>query len=170
MPKSLRENKENRIIPSSLHERNPFMSLQNELDRAINRIGNFTGWFEPSQFLSEHFEDLSIAPAMDIVDDKDQFKAEFEMPGIDEKDVKVTINEGVLTVKAEKSRSKQNTDKNYRMREISYGSYERRVLLPETVDTSKATASFKKGMLWISIPKKSGMLKQSREIPVEKKQ
>ncbi|APC91653.1 MULTISPECIES: Hsp20/alpha crystallin family protein [Francisella] len=154
-------------IPVSVgHQKHkPFWSLQNELNKAL---GDIYGWFEPFNFPSERFENLSLSPAIDIVDDKNQFKVEVEMPGMGEDDVKVSIDNGILTIKGEKTTSKQDKDKNYMMREISYGSYERSVSLPDTVDVDKAEASFKKGMLWVILPKKPECAKKYRTLDVKK--
>ncbi len=67
---------------------------------------DFYGWFDPFNFPTERFEKLALSPAVDIVDDKDQFKVEVEMPGMGEEDVKVAIDNGILTIKGEKTTSK----------------------------------------------------------------
>ncbi|WP_116964395.1 Hsp20/alpha crystallin family protein [Fastidiosibacter lacustris] len=157
--------KKNIPVTISQSKQNPFWSLQNELNKVMS---DFNEWFEPFHFPSERFENVSLNPATDIVDDNDQFKVEIEMPGMGENDIKVSIDNGILTIKGEKTSSKQDKNKNYMMREISYGRYERSILLPETVDVDKAKASFKKGMLWITLPKKPECAKKSREIIVEK--
>jgi HSP20 family protein len=102
------------------------------------------------------------------VEDKDSFKIEAEMPGLGEDDINVNIADGQLTIKAEKKTSRQDKDKNYIAREIGYGSYERTIALPDTVNIDQAKASFKKGMLWIIIPKKAEAMQRSREIKVER--
>ncbi len=150
-------------IPIAL-QRNPFYSVQNEL---TNVMKNFNDWFDPFNFPIERFEDLVITPAIDIVEDKDHFKVEAEMPGMGEEDIKISIRDGLLTIKGEKATSKQDKDKNYLMREINYGSYERHVSLPDSVDIDKAKANFKKGMLWIDIPKKTEYAGRSRTIEIE---
>lgn len=144
---------------------NPFFSLQHELNRAIS---DFYGNFEPFNFPAERFENLAINPAMDIVDELDQFKVEVEMPGLSEEDLKISINNNVLTIKGEKTTSKKDQGKNYLMREINYGAYERNIVLPESVDIEKAKASFRKGMLWVAIPKKTSANRKSRTLTVEK--
>lgn len=156
-----------KYIPSVLQneKNNPFFSLQNELNKAIN---DFHGWFEPFHFPSERFENLILKPSVDIVDNKNQFKVEVEMPGMGEEDISVSVDNGMLFIKGEKTTSKQDKDKNYRMREISYGKYERYITLPEYVDVDKAKASFKKGMLWVDFPKKTECVSKSRTITVEK--
>lgn len=114
------------------------------------------------------FEGLNLHPSIDIVDDKDNFKVVAEMPGMSEKEINVTLNENMLIIKGEKETSKKDEGKNYLIREIGYGSYERAIPLPEFVDLDKAKASFKKGMLWITIPKKAGGAKKARDLKVEK--
>ncbi|MFI4956461.1 MAG: Hsp20/alpha crystallin family protein [Gammaproteobacteria bacterium] len=147
-----------KLSPLTIKQGNPFTALQNELDRAMEEFNGM-----------DIFEDLHLLPKIDIVDDKDSFKVEVEMPGMGEDDVKVNIKDGVLTISGEKSTSTKDKDKNYVMREITYGNYLRQVVLPDSVDIDKATASFKKGMLWVSMPKKAGSKEHSREIPVERK-
>ena len=147
-----------KFSPISSNQSNPFKALQTELDRAIE------------EFNGMHiFENLHLLPRIDIVDDKESFKVEAEMPGMGEEDVKVNIKDGVLTISGEKSTSTKDKDKNYMMREITYGNYLRQIVLPDSVDIDKATASFRKGMLWVSMPKKAGSKEHNREIPVVKK-
>lgn len=154
-------------IPISIEKtqrKNPFLALQSELDKAMR---DFYNVFEtPSVF--DKFEGLTISPSIDLVEDKDSFKVEAEMPGLGEEDIKVSISDGILTIKGEKTTSKQDENKNYLSREINYGCYERSIVLPDTVDIDKAKASFKKGMLWITIPKKAEAIKKARELKVEK--
>lgn len=148
-----------------LHPINPFDALQLELNRLIKDFG---GNFEAFNYPFDKFENFSLTPAVDIVDEKDKLKIEMEMPGMSEEDVKVSISNGMLVIKGEKTTSKKDKDKHYMSREIKYGSYERRLNLPSTVDLDKAKATFKKGMLWIEFPKKIESIKDSREIPVLK--
>lgn len=149
------------------HQRreNPFMALQTELDRAMR---DFYNLLESPSFPTGDFEELTISPSVDIVEDKDNFKVEAEMPGLNEDNIKIDISDGQLTIRGEKTTSKQDKDKNYLSREISYGSYERIIALPDTVDIDQAKASFKKGMLWITIPKKAEATQRSRQLKVEK--
>jgi len=152
-------------IPISIQQQsNPFFNIQSALNRAID---DFYSGFDMPKISLERFENLRLNPSIDIVDDKDNFKVEAEMPGMGEDNVKVSINNATLSIKGEKKTSKKDEGKNYLMREISYGSYERHITLPESVDITKAKASFKKGMLWVTIPKKAEAAKQARDIKVE---
>ncbi len=158
---SLRKNVPISIRPTT----NPFQTIQNQFDKAVS---DFYSMLESPRFSMMTFEDLSLSPSIDIVEDDKNFKVECEMPGLGEDDVHVQIKDGLLTIRGEKETSRKDQDKNYLLREISYGSYERSILLPDTVDIDKATASFKKGMLWVSIPKLASEKKEVRELKVEK--
>lgn len=104
---------------------------------------------------------------MDVVEDKDHFSIQLEMPGMDEKDIHLSITDNVLTISGEKSTSKKNKNKKYVSREISYGKYERSISLPSSVDVDKVKANFKKGMLWIQLPKKEETIGGARDIKIE---
>lgn len=147
------------------NNKHPLASLQNDFERTMNTFQNL---FDAPQFSEKALEELSIKPSIDVVDDKDHFKIEAELPGVGEEDIKVSISDGLLTIRGEKNVSKQDKGKNYLMREIGYGSYERTITLPDSVDLDKATASFKKGMLWVNIPKKAETVKRSRDLKIEK--
>ncbi|AOU90868.1 Hsp20/alpha crystallin family protein [Legionella anisa] len=146
------------------HSHNPFLRLQNEVDRVFSEFNDF---FSPSRF-NLGFDNLNLAPSMDVVEDKDHYSIQLEMPGMDEKDIKVSLADNVLTITGEKSTSKKNEDKKFLSREISYGKYERSISLPATVDVDKAKATFKKGMLWVELPKKEEAKRSARDIKIEK--
>lgn len=157
-------------VPITVEQRrrNPLLTLQTELDRVMDKtMRDFYGAFELPD-IAERFEALTISPFVDLVEDKNSFKVEAEMPGLGEDDIKVSISDGILTVKGEKTTSKQDENKDYISREINYGRYERSVALPDNVDINRAKATFKKGMLWIDIPKTAEAAKQSRELKIEK--
>jgi len=155
-----------KTVPISIQTRkNPFLSLQSELD---NAMADFYNLFAEPNLSAERFENLMITPAINLVEDKNSFKVEAEMPGLAEEDIKVSLSDGMLTIKGEKTVSSKNENKNYISREIHFGHYERSISLPDSVDIEKAKASFKKGMLWVTIPKKSEIVKKSHELKVEK--
>lgn len=133
----------------------PIFGFPRNLSEAINEVYNL-------------FENRTLFPAMDIVDNDDELNIEVEMPGMGEEDIKITINENRLTIEGEKSTSSKHQDKNYLSREINYGRYERSLALPQTVNTSEATATFKKGVLCVQIPKKAESKNQSREVKIKK--
>ena len=141
-------------VPTKEGESNPFWGLQHEFAKTIN---SFNKLLQAPDLSSHGFENLMINPSIDVVEDNTTFKVEVEMPGVGEENIHVFLDEGMLVIKGEKSVSRKDQDKskNYIAREIGYGSYMRSIALPEYVDTAKASASFKKGMLWVVFPKKS---------------
>ena len=150
--------------PINFSQKNPFIPIQRELIKALNY---FNHWLDLPTFATQELDSLSLTPAIDIVEDFQNFKIEVEMPGIGEEDIKISIMEGMLFIRANKTGSRKDENKNYRMREINYGSYERRIALPPSADIDHAKATLKKGMLWVTIPKKGESTQKSRDIEVE---
>lgn len=146
-------------------EMKPLFGLRKTVNEALDDFYNF---FETGNFNLEQFENRSLAPSMDIAETDDYFNVEIEMPGMSEEDIKINISEDRLTIQGEKSTSTKHKDKNYLSREITYGQYYRSINLPPSANADKATATFKKGMLWIKIPKKANNKSHSREIKIEK--
>lgn len=142
----------------------PFTSLQKAFDQMAH---NFYSLLSRS-ISSEEWKNFHITPAVDVVEDKDNYKIEAEMPGMGIDDIKVYIDPGVLTIKGEKTISRKDEGKDYTEREISYGNYFRSIPLPDNLKTDQAKASFKKGMLWVTIPKKPAqIMRQQNELKIE---
>ena len=151
-------------IPGSLPiNRSGYSDLEQQLERIWHSFNPIMS----SNYSTATLENMTIQPSIDIVEDRDTFKVEVEMPGVGEEDIKVSITDGRLTIKGEKNTAKQDRSKNYLMREIGYGYYERSIALPDSADIDKAKASFKKGMLWVVIPKKPESAQRSRDLQIE---
>lgn len=97
--------------------------------------------------------------------DKD-LRIDAELPGIEEKDVEVTLSDDVLTIKGEKKVEREEAEKDYRLSERRYGSFTRTFRVPESVDAEKITARFEKGVLKIDLPKRPGTKAAKRKIDV----
>ena len=97
----------------------------------------------------------SFAPAVDVYEDEHQVALKIEVPGIDEKDIDVQVENNVLTVHGERKIEKEEKEENYRRVERQYGSFTRTFTLPQTVDTEKVSAIYDKGVLKIALPKKA---------------
>ena len=93
------------------------------------------------------------APSMDISETKDSLVAKIEVPGMDAKDIQIALQENLLTIKGEKKQEKEEKDEHYHRVERSYGAFTRSVRLPVAVDGSKVTATFKNGLLTVTLPK-----------------
>ena len=92
-------------------------------------------------------------PKVDITEDKDAITVKAELPGVEEKDISVSIQDGMLMIKGEKQSEKEEKDKRYHRVERTYGAFSRAMRLPAAVDGGKATAEFKNGVVTIKLPK-----------------
>jgi len=89
------------------------------------------------------------------------------LPGIDEKDIEVKVANGILSIKGEKQEEKEEKKKDYYLRERNFGSFERSFQVPDGVDTDKIEASFKKGVLTVTLPKKPEAQIAAKKIDVK---
>ena len=96
---------------------------------------------------------IGFLPATDIVETNDQLVLTAELPGLEKKDVEITVDEGVLTLRGEKLEEKKEEDKKFHLYERTYGTFQRSFALPRGVDPAKITAEFEKGILKVFLPK-----------------
>jgi len=120
-------------------------SLKHEMDRVFDRF--LEGRWDEIPGLGEW------TPNMDISETKDSLVAKVEVPGLDPKDIQISLQENLLTIKGEKRQEKEEKDEHYHRVERAYGVFTRSVRLPVAVDASKVTASFKNGLLTVTLPK-----------------
>lgn len=148
----------------------PFESLRKEVDRLFDDFGqNF--WRSPFRSLADFeplwSQELTSAPAVDIVEGDKAYEVTAELPGMDEKNIDVKVVNGGLSIKGEKKDEKEEKKKDYYLSERRYGSFERYFRLPEGVDTDKIEANFKKGVLTVTLPKKPEAQKPAKKIDVK---
>ena len=93
------------------------------------------------------------SPKLDLADTKDAIVVKAEVPGMDPKEIQLSLHDQVLTLKGEKKQEKEEKEEHYYRAERSYGAFVRTVRLPATVDGSKVTATFKNGLLTVTLPK-----------------
>ena len=124
----------------------PFMSLQREIDRLFD---DFTRGFPT---LSGNGAS-ALVPSMDVTETDKEIEITAELPGLEEKDVQVNVADNLLTIRGEKKAEKEHKDKNFRLVERSYGSFERTLELPDGVNADAIKANISKGVLKVSIPK-----------------
>lgn len=91
--------------------------------------------------------------AIDVTEDDKAYKVTAELPGLEEKDVNITLNNDVLLIKGEKRQQKEEKDKNHYLCERSYGAFQRSFALPIDVDRNAVTAQIAKGVLTVTMPK-----------------
>ncbi len=104
-------------------------------------------------------------PAVDIKEENDKFVIEADIPGVDPKDIEISMENGILTIKGERKLERQEEKDSYKRIERVYGSFYRRFALPDTADAEKISAKSKNGVLEIVIPKKEEV--KPRRITVE---
>ncbi len=139
---------------------NPFLSLQREVDRLFE---DFTRGFPSMPALAGGGS--SLMPSIDVTESDKDIEITAELPGLEEKDVQINVADNVLTIRGEKKAEKEEKDKNYRLVERSYGSFERSLTLPDGVDADAIKASIAKGVLKVTVPKP--VPAQSRKIEVK---
>ena len=112
----------------------------------------FNSWYVPSRALSSDQSSLDWSPSVDLIEKEKSYLIKAELPGIEEKDVSIELDDGILTLKGEK-KSEYNEEKdNIYRNEIYHGSFARRFRVGE-VDQENVSAKFKNGILKIELPK-----------------
>lgn len=122
-----------------------------------------------NDYLGEFFNGRTgiNAPAVNIIEGKDDFRIEVAAPGLEKKDFVVNLENNVLTISSEKESKKEENEGKVMRREFSYNSFKRSFTLPNTVEGDKITAEHKEGILYISIPKREeAKVKPPRQIAV----
>ena len=121
-------------------------------------------WGEPWLAPRETF--AGFWPQVDVTETDKEVKVCAEIPGVDAKDIDVSVEDGTLTIRGEKKYEREENEKGQYRMERSYGSFERVIALPTEVDESKAKAEFKKGVLRLTLPKRPGAQSRRKKIPV----
>ena len=129
----------------------PFREFSTLQDR-MNRL--FRESYGP-EGREESLTSSTFAPPVDVYEDEHNVNLKIEVPGIDEKDIDVRIENNVLTVHGERKFEKDEKEENFRRVERHYGSFTRTFTLPSTVDSEKVSANYDKGILKITLPKKA---------------
>jgi HSP20 family protein len=143
--------------------RDVFTAMRDEIDRIFERFEH--GWQRwPALVRHNEFS----APELDVHENPNSVVVEAELPGVDEKDVSVTLANGILRIKGEKKHEKEEKREGYHLTERSFGSFERAIRLPDTVDEAKVEAKFDKGVLKVTATKKPEAVKAERKIEIKK--
>ena len=134
------------------------------LRQQINRVFD-DFWDEPGLAPRENF--IGFAPQVDVTETDKEVTVCAEIPGVEAKDIDVSVEDDVLTVKGEKKYEREENEKGQHRMERSYGSFERAIPLPVEVDEAKAKAEFKNGVLRLTLPKRPGAQTRRKKIPVK---
>jgi len=142
-------------------EKNPIFSLQKEINRMFDR---FFDDFSLSSFEGRFQEDY---PKIDVTETGSTVQIVADLVGIERDDIEISISDNILTLRGEKENKFEEKNQNYYRRERSYGSFQREILLPTEVESDKADASLKNGILKILVPKKFDYQRKSKRIEIK---
>ena len=147
-------------MPSDLMEWRPFREvsrLRREMDRLWDDyFGSGRRGLQPLQAV--------FAPAVDVKETAEAIVVKAEVPGMDAKDINISITGEVLTIKGEKKSEREEKEENYHLVERNYGSFSRSLTLPAAVDVDKIEAKYDKGVLTVTCPKKEEVKPKPIEI------
>ena len=139
-------------------KREPLDALQKEFDSLFERF------FDGSELTP--FTEKSFMPEVDIRETRKGIQVTAELPGMDEKDIDVTLHEGTLIMKGEKKNEHEDRKEGYQKIERSYGSFYRAIRLPDGIDEEKIKANYRKGVLKVILPKTEKARERQKKIEV----
>ncbi|MDH4231783.1 MAG: Hsp20/alpha crystallin family protein [Nitrospirota bacterium] len=108
-----------------------------------------------------------VSPNVDIFEEGDNFVVKAEIPGMKKEDIEVNLTDDMITISGEKKKEEKVEKKDYYRVERSYGSFSRSFRFPKEVQTDKAKATFKDGILEVNIPKTAEAIKKEKKVPIE---
>jgi HSP20 family protein len=132
---------------------------QEVIDMALIRWRPTTELWDPLASLEEMRRemnrafDTAFAPALDVVEEQDNFLVKVDLPGLSKDDVSVTIQDNFLTIKGERKHEVEKKETNFFHRERVHGTFARTIELPTRVDAGKVAATFRDGVLHVALPK-----------------
>ncbi len=141
--------------------RRDLVSIRDEMNHLFD--GFFSGWPEPRKGLLEG----AWAPSIDVAESDGEITVTAELPGVKLEEVDIAITDEVLTLKGKKKEEEEVKERNYHRIERSYGSFQRSIALPTGVQADKAKATYKDGILRITVPKVEEAKPKQIKIDVE---
>lgn len=154
-----------------VQEWRPFDTLRSQVDRLFHD-------FETGFLQSSFYRDIDswrrnvafpVTPAVDVVEKDNAFELTAEIPGLDAKNIELSLSDDVLTIKGEKNEEKEEKTKDRYVSERRYGSFRRSLQLPSSVDPARIEAAYKSGVLTVTLPKSAEAGKKQTVIPITSK-
>jgi len=147
-----RLNRNREHIPARRSDYDPFRDFQRDMNRLFD---NFFDDY-PLATRPDNMETVAsgFSPRVDVSETEKEVRISAELPGIDEKDITVEMDDNAVTIRGERREEKEDKGKDWHVREQSFGCFHRMISLPTGVDGAKATAKFKKGILTVTAPKR----------------
>ncbi len=134
------------------------------IDDMRRRMNEMFGSF-PSRFPATFFDTENWAPLVDLYQEKDNYVVKADLPGVDPKDVKVTLMNDVLTIEGDRKWKKEIKEESFYFHEARYGGFLRRIALPAGTRPEAVKASFEHGVLEVRVPLSNGF--KPTEIPIQ---
>jgi HSP20 family protein len=151
-----------RSVPVKRESGHPFERLRDEMDALFD---DFFGSFSLEPFNGRRAR--SFSPSIDVSETDREIRVSAELPGMDEKDIDIYINRDSLTIRGEKKEENEDKGKDYYHVERSYGSFTRTIPLPVEIDSDKAEAHFKKGVLTVKVPRSAKAIESKKKISIK---
>ena len=148
-------------IQESSEWTHPFYTFRADMDKLME---NIFGGFNRTPFGKTAD---TFMPRIDVVDTEKEIKVSAELPGMDEKDIEVSLTKEALIIRGEKKEEKEEKGEDYYRSERTYGSFSRTIPLPLEIDEEKVAASFKKGVLTIKLPKTKQAIGGTKKISIK---
>jgi len=152
----------------------PLQAFHAEMNRLFDRFNEAFGWptfgrlFDAEPMWPALGPFTGTAPAVDVTEDEKGYLITAELPGLEEKDMEVTVTGDALMIKGEKRAEKEEKAKNYYVSERSYGAFQRTFPLPDGVDRNAIGATFAKGVLTVTLPKTAEAQKEQKKVEIKK--
>jgi HSP20 family protein len=143
----------------------PFLQMRREMNRLFDDA--FSGFGLPSLF-GPALQQMPAAPKIDVSETDNEIQVTAEMPGIDQNDVEVLLEDDRLIIRGEKREEREDKDRNYHVRERVQGAFSRTLPLPFAPDPNQVKAEFKDGVMTITIPKPQEVKQKQHRIEVQK--
>lgn len=141
---------------------NPFFALQHKMNRMFD---DFLG--EPFDLFGTSGGGNMFMPQMNVSETEKEIIVTADVPGVEEKDLDISITKNELTIKGEKKSETEEKNKDFYRIERSYGTFSRTVMLPQGIDESKVNAELKKGVLKLTIPKSAEAVSERKKIQIK---
>ena len=147
------------------HEFEPFAGLHSDINSLFDEI-----WrgFDLEPLPRRERASRTFQPVADVSETEKAYEIRTELPGLEEKDIDVTLLDGSLTIKGEKKFENEVTKAAVHMSERTYGSFCRSFMLPQEADVKRIAAAFDKGVLTVTLPKTKEAQKQAKKISIKK--
>jgi len=151
----------NQLPVRHLNDDNPFQMMQREMNRLFDNVMSDFSLFPSRERFMDSF------PQIDLKDTDKEIIVDVEIPGMDQKDINISISDNVLTIRGEKQQEKEEKKSNFYHVERSYGSFHRDIPLHAEIEEDKVSAKYKKGVLKINLPKTPEAQRKHKKIPIQ---